>query len=123
VHVLYFKLTMSHNIEAMMQEPSNVNLVTRMWLKIQFFPLLVLKLSEYIKVAEITMVQILGSIENERTFSNLAFMKSKLHNKLTTYFNLYVHMFTHNFYNVSKFPYYASIATWKEVCIRYHVNS
>jgi hypothetical protein len=114
---------MSHNTEAMMQEPSNVNLVTRMWLKIQFSPLLVLKLSEYIKVAEIAIVQILGSVEDERTFSNLAFMKSKLHNKLTTHFNLYVRMFTHNFYNVSNFPYDASIATWKEVCIRYHVNS
>ncbi len=114
---------MSHNTEAMMQEPSNVNLVTRMWLKIQFSPLLVLKLSEYIKVVEITIVQILGSVEDERTFSNLAFMKSKLHNKLTTHFNLYVRMFTHNFYNVSNFPYDASIATWKEVCIRYHVNS
>jgi hypothetical protein len=114
---------MNHNVEAMMQEPSDVNPVAQMWLKIQFSPLLVLKLNEYIKVAEIAMVQILGSIEDERIFSNLPFMKSTLHNKLTTHFNLCVRMFTHNFYNVSNFPYDAAIATWKEVCIRYHINS
>jgi hypothetical protein len=39
------------------------------------------------------MVQILGSIEDERTFSNLVFMKSKLHKKLTTHLNLCVRMF------------------------------
>jgi transcriptional antiterminator len=99
-----------------------VNLVIRMWLKIQFSPLLILKLSEYIKVVEIAMVQIFGLVEDERTFNNLAFMKNKLHNRLTTHLNLCVRMFTHNFYNVNNFPYDAAITTWKEVCIRYHVD-
>jgi hypothetical protein len=56
VQAFYFRLTMNHNVEAMVPEPSNVNLVIRMWLKIQCSPLLVLKLNEYIKVVEITMV-------------------------------------------------------------------
>ncbi len=86
---------MSHNVEAVVHEPSNVNLVTRMWLKIQSFPLLVLKLSEYIKVVEIAMVQVLGLIEDERIFNNLVFMKTKLHKRLTTHLDLCVHMFTH----------------------------
>jgi zona occludens toxin (predicted ATPase) len=51
------------------------------------------------------MVQVSGSIEDERTFNNLAFMKSKLRNRLTTHLDLCVCMFTHNFYIVSKFPY------------------
>ncbi len=79
-----------------MQEPSNVNLVTQMWLMIQSSPLLVLKLSEYIKVLEITMLQVLGLIEDEKTFSNLVFKKSKLHKGLTTHSNLCVRMFTQN---------------------------
>jgi hypothetical protein len=62
---------MSHNVEVVMQEPSNVNPITQMWLKIQSFPLLVLKLIEYIKVVEIVMVQVLGLVEDERTFNNL----------------------------------------------------
>jgi hypothetical protein len=85
---------MNHNVEAMMQEPLNVNPIILMWLKIQFSPLLVLKLSEYIKVVEIPMVQNLGSIENERTFNNLTFMKNKLCNGLTTHLNLCVRIFT-----------------------------
>jgi hypothetical protein len=68
------------------------------------------------KVIEIVMVQVLGSMEDEKTFNNLAFMKSKLHNWLTTHLNLCMRMFIQNFYNVT---YDATIATWKKVCIRY----
>jgi hypothetical protein len=49
------------------------------------------------KVTKIAMVQVLGLVEDERTFSNLAFMKNKLHNQLTTHFDLCVQMFTQNF--------------------------
>ncbi len=56
VQTSYFRLTMGHNVEVVMQEPSNVNLVIQMWLMIQSSPFLVLKLSEYIKVVEITMM-------------------------------------------------------------------
>jgi hypothetical protein len=73
-----------------------VNPIIRMWSRIQSSPLLVLKVNEYIKVAEIVMVQVLGSVEDERTFSNLAFMNNKLHNKLTTHLDLCV-MFIQNF--------------------------
>jgi hypothetical protein len=65
-----------------------------MWLKIQSFPLLIQRLNEYLKVVEITMVQVLGLVEDKRTFNNLAFMKSKLCSQLTTYFNLFIHIFT-----------------------------
>jgi hypothetical protein len=59
-----------------MWELSYVNLVTWMWLKIKTFPILVHKLNECVKVVKITMVQILGLVEDERTFNNLFFMKS-----------------------------------------------
>jgi hypothetical protein len=75
-----FKFIMNHNVEAIMWEPSNVNPITQMWLKIQFSPLLVLKLIEYMIVVEIAMVQVLGLIVDERTFNNLTFFKRKLHN-------------------------------------------
>ncbi len=100
-----------------------MNPIIHMWLKIQSSTLLVQKLSESMKVVEIAMVMVLGSMEDERTFSNLAFMKNKLCNRLTTHLDLCVHMFTHNFYNVINFPYDVGIATWKEVCMRYHADS
>jgi hypothetical protein len=71
---------MNHNVDALLQEAFNMNLVIQMWLKLQSFPLLILELNEYMKVIEIVMVEVLGSMEDERTFKNLAFMKSKLHN-------------------------------------------
>jgi hypothetical protein len=71
---------MNHNVDALMQEAFNMNPIIQMWLKVQFSPLLILELNEYLKVVEIVMVQVLGSMEDERTFKNLAFMKSKLHN-------------------------------------------
>jgi hypothetical protein len=75
-----FKFIMNHNVEAVMWEPSNVNPITQMWLKIQFSPFLVLKLNENMIVVEIAMVQVLGLIVDEKTFNNLVFLKSKLHN-------------------------------------------
>jgi hypothetical protein len=71
---------MNHTVEALMWEPSNVNPIIQMWLKIQFSSLLVLKLSEYMTIVGIVMVQVLGLIADERTFNNLAFLKNKLHN-------------------------------------------
>jgi hypothetical protein len=46
-----------------MWEPSNVNFIIQMWLKIYSSPLLVLKLNDYMKTVEIIMVQVLGSVE------------------------------------------------------------
>jgi hypothetical protein len=39
-------------------------------------------LSEFIKVAELAVTAVLGSVEDERTFSTLRFMKSKIRNRL-----------------------------------------
>jgi len=40
--------------------------------------ILVHKLKEYLKVAKIIRVQVLGVMEDEKTFNNLFFMKNKL---------------------------------------------
>jgi hypothetical protein len=79
MQVSYFTFTGSHNVKVLMWESSNVNFIIQMWLKIQFSPFLVLKLSDYMKIGETIMVQVLGLVENER-INNLAFMKSKLYN-------------------------------------------
>ncbi len=98
-------------------EPNHLYVV-----KDPMFSLLIQKLNEYIKVVRIAMVQILGSIEDEKTCNNLVFMKSKLYNQLTTHLNLCVCMFTHNFYTISIFFNEVTIITWKKVCIKYHVD-
>jgi hypothetical protein len=36
------------------------------------------KINEYNKLAEIAIVEVLGSIEDEKTFNNISFMNNKL---------------------------------------------
>jgi hypothetical protein len=59
-----------------MVESSNKNLVSRLWMMINSSPIQICKLSEYKKLVEIAIIQVLGFMEDERNFSNLAFMKN-----------------------------------------------
>jgi hypothetical protein len=47
-------------------------------MRINSFFILSEKLNDYNNLANIAMVQVLGFVEDERTFNNLSFMKSKL---------------------------------------------
>jgi hypothetical protein len=47
---------------------------------------------------------VVDSVEDERCFLILAFMKSKLCNRLTTHLPLIVHMFVQRFYTIENFP-------------------
>jgi hypothetical protein len=73
-----FKLIMSHNVEGAITKHLELNLVTRSWMKINSSPILSEKFNEYNKLAETTMVQMLGFVQDERTFNNFSFMKNKL---------------------------------------------
>jgi len=85
---------MSHNVEPIMVKSFDNNFVSRLWMKIISFPILICKLSEYKKLVEIAMVRVLGFVEDERTFSNLTFMKNRLRNRLTTHLDVCVCMFS-----------------------------
>jgi hypothetical protein len=54
----------------------------------------------------------LGSVQDERTFSTLAFMKNKLWNCLTTHLKLVVGMKMQNFYIFVNFPYCDAYDSW-----------
>jgi hypothetical protein len=57
----------------------------------------------------------MGSMEDERTFSTLAFTKTRLENNLCEHLHLVVHMHAHPFYTMGTFPYdNAIIARIKE---------
>jgi hypothetical protein len=84
--------------------------------------ILIRKLSEYKKLAEIAMVQVLSSVEGERNFNILALMKNRLQNHLTTHLDICVRMFNHNFFSLSTFPYDDAIIGWKDQKVRYQAN-
>jgi len=83
-----FKLIMSHNVEGAMAEHSKLYLVTKSWMRINSLPILNEKFNKYNKLANTTMVQVLGSIQDERTINIFSFMKNKLQKWLTTHLNL-----------------------------------
>jgi hypothetical protein len=55
------------------------------------------------------MVMVLGSVEDEHTFSNLAFIKTKLQNSFTMHLDLVVQMYVQKFYDLKNFPFYSTI--------------
>jgi len=48
----------------------------------------------WLKLIELSMAMILGTIKDEKCFSNLGFMKNNLKKKSTTHLDLVVKMFT-----------------------------
>jgi hypothetical protein len=57
-----FKLTMKENARSMQQRPITMNPVTRMWMNIDGNSFFQHSLSEYIKVAELGIIMVLGSV-------------------------------------------------------------
>jgi hypothetical protein len=77
-----FKTTMKSNCTAACAPPYDVNPLTKVWRSISSSRLLQDLISEYIKLPEIGTCFVLGSVEDERCFSSLKFLKSSLRNSL-----------------------------------------
>jgi hypothetical protein len=113
-----FKLTMKENAASMLKKPYTVNPVTRMWLSIDGNSYLRHSLSEFMKVAELGITMVLGSVQDVRTFSTMSFLKTKVRNRLTTHLPLVVSMKCQNFYTIQNFPYDAAYKSWRDACKR-----
>jgi signal transduction histidine kinase len=64
-----------------------------MWRRFDSNVILKDMISKYFKLIEFVIVVVLGSVEDERTFSIITFMKSKLRNLLTTNLDRVVKMY------------------------------
>lgn len=71
VQISFFQLTMTHNAKLVMAKGFNKNLISKLWMKINSSPILAWKLNEYNKLDEITLVQVLGPMENELRHSTI----------------------------------------------------
>ena len=83
-----FKLAIILNAHVAMEvapgeDPTSaLNPLKKLWMSLDKNLALVKTFGEYAKVALITMVHVLSSIEDERTFFNLIFFKNNLQNSL-----------------------------------------
>jgi hypothetical protein len=85
-----FKMAMISNSEYALEPPPLgvhphipfVNPLTKLWQEFDANSALSATFPEYIKLAHIAVVHLLGSVEDERAFSSLTFLKDKLRNRL-----------------------------------------
>ncbi len=120
-----FKLTMKSNIVQAIVEvvvftsdkvnPTIINPLTWIWWVIHASKLLSNAFLEYLRVAKIAVVHVLGFVEDERCFSFVAFLKNKVQNKLNNHLHLVVSMYTQKFFRVNNFPYKDTYKMWSNV--------
>jgi hypothetical protein len=101
----HFKMTMLHNFETTLHKKNQLNPLTRLWCKISTFVVFNFNLSEYIKLAKIIVVQVIGLVEDEWTFNTIAFMKNKSRNRLSTHIDLCIRFHNHQLFALQNFPY------------------
>jgi hypothetical protein len=107
-----------------MAKPRGENLVTKLWHQLATNNLLVHCLFEFMRLAKLVIVQVIGSVENERTFSTLDFMKSKLRNRLVRHLDIAICMFAQDFFTKETFPFQVVIMDWNdEDKVRIGVNA
>jgi hypothetical protein len=85
--------TMQSNNETTMKPPHDYNSTTQMWKMFDFNVILRNMISKYFKLIELAFVVVLRNVEDERIFSTITFMKSKLRNLLTTNLDRVVKMY------------------------------
>ena len=108
----YFKIAMKSNALAAMEPPYDINPVTRIWRTISASRMLSHGFPEYLKLAEIALVHVIGSVEDECVFSSVSFLKTKLRNPLDPHLGLVVGMYSQKIYTLQNFPYDAVFDSW-----------
>jgi hypothetical protein len=85
------------------QKPITLSPLTKLWRTLSLFCVLKGYFGEWFKVAEIVAVQVLGSVEDKRTFSIVSFSKNQLRNCFSEHLNTIVGVFSQNFYTMENF--------------------
>jgi hypothetical protein len=116
-----FARTMKHQYQ-LMRNPQEEGSATKLWTELKQSTLLREEISEYFKLADLCQTMILGSVEDERVFSALGFLKSKLRNKLDKNLESCLRVYTSR-YDVNTFPYQKAMEIWKKRCKRRGVGN
>ncbi len=80
------------------------------------------RISKYIKLVEIVVVQIFGSLEDERCFNTLSIIQKKFRNQLTTHLDVVIQMFVQKFSTFEFFPYDRTFEEWKVAHSQYVID-
>jgi hypothetical protein len=94
------------------------NPLTVLWNMIYRSTFLTGSIPEFCKGSKIAVVTVVTSVEDERTFSTLSWMKSKVRNRLNVHLDCTLRLFSQPWYSVSTFPYMDAVDHWKSICDR-----
>ena len=100
-----------------LEDPLSNGFITRLWTKLDRSDTLKEHMSEYFKLVDLCQTMILGSIEDERIFSLVYFLKSKLRNRLDNNPVPCVRLYISN-YDINNFPSKRALALWTSECSR-----
>ena len=84
------------------------------------------QLSEWAVLAEVALVMVPGSVEAERMFSTMSFLKDKVRNRLTTHLGPCAGIYSQSTYSLANFPYEEALKHWHaaaEIRGRYGLSS
>jgi hypothetical protein len=113
---------MKCNVVATMEVPFHINLLTWLWRTLEASRISRHSFPKFFKLAKIAIVQLLGLVEDEHTFSTLSFMKSKLRNHFNEHLHTVVGMYSQTFFTLNTFPYDTCFDDWKEQKPRWSLN-
>ena len=105
---------MKANAKAACAPPFTMNLLVKLWWQLTSSRHLCKLISEYVKLAKIGSVSIFGSVDDERCFSFLKFLKSCQRNRLGKHLPLVLRMFGQKYFFLENFPYKGAIDSWKD---------
>ena len=91
-----------------LENPNENGAITRLWTTLSASQYLQENISEYFKLADLCQTMILGSVEDERMFSALSFLKSKLRNNIDKHVDTCLRLYVTN-YDIDNFPYERAI--------------
>ena len=97
----------------LMENPNNEGVVTKLWKNLGESNQLRESILEYFKLTNLCLTMILGSVEDERVFSTLGFLKSKVRNKLDKNLDNCLRLYNSR-YEVESFPYDRAINIWRK---------
>ena len=127
-----FKMAMVANVPWAMEPPPIgsdaskplINRVTKLWRRLDANSTLSSSFPEYMKFAQITLIHVLGSVEDERAFSSLTFLKDKLQNRLDgDHLGLVVEMHNQSVYTLTSFPYEKCFKQWLNSCEFHRIST
>jgi hypothetical protein len=104
---------MKANVVDAMEKPFLVNPLTQLWRNVATSAWLRAAMSEWIKVAEIAAIQVLGFVEDERTFSSVAFSKGKLRNRLDDHLECAIGVYSQKYFTLENFPFEKVYDAWR----------